>query len=131
MLNVAEKKTPAKTLKLSSKMRTVALDHAVGAPMKDNAPMIDLAPREHNLTLRKGLPAPPRASFGPRVSKYPWNDMQPGDSFFIPGGKITTFYTLTSDARKKHGKNFRAYKLVEDGVEGVGVWCLAEAEGGE
>lgn len=64
---------------------------------------------------------------GGGVSRYPWAAMQPGDMFFVPGGKIETFYTLCSDARKKHGndfKSFKARKYVEDGVEGVGVWCL-------
>lgn len=56
-------------------------------------------------------------------AKYPWTELQPGNSFFIPGAKVETFYTLCSTASKKHGCKFIARKWDgEGGVKGVRVW---------
>jgi hypothetical protein len=58
-------------------------------------------------------------------SKYPWNELDVGDSFFVPGAKVSTFYTLTTGQNKKDpGKRFIARK---DG-EGVRVWRVAVAD---
>jgi hypothetical protein len=77
-----------------------------------------------SFTIRKGVPLPETARRGGGVAKYPWEAMNPGDMFFVPGAKIETFYTLTSTAKKKYRKAFKAAKLTEEGVAGVGVWCL-------
>jgi hypothetical protein len=54
-------------------------------------------------------------------SKYPWNEMDVGDSFFVPGAKVETFYTLTATQNKKDaGRRFIARK-VDDGVR---VWRI-------
>jgi hypothetical protein len=83
-------------------------------------------------TLSKSVPLPARTSAGGKA-KYPWAEMQPGDSFFVEAGKVETFYTLTSTARKKYNAVFIARKAVGDawgqpGVDGVGVWRLATDE---
>lgn len=83
------------------------------------------SPERGPVSIRKGIPMPASRNRG-GVSVYPWSAMEAGDMFFVPNGKIETFYTLTANARKKYGKNFRAARLTEDGVEGVGVWCLEE-----
>ena len=73
--------------------------------------------------LEKDVPMPSRASGGGKP-KYPWSSMEEGDSFFVAGAKIETFYTLTSTARKKYNANFVARKWQEDGVNGVRVWRI-------
>lgn len=84
------------------------------------------------ITVAKGVALPDASRVGGGASKYPWATMVPGDAFFVPGAKIETFYSLISSARKKHGHNFVARKCKGglfgrlDGVDGVGVWCLAK-----
>ena len=38
------------------------------------------------MKIEKGIPITPRKSAG-RKSKYPWGEMEVGDSFFVPGAK--------------------------------------------
>jgi hypothetical protein len=58
-----------------------------------------------------------------RKAKYPWKELTKGQSFFIPGAKVETFYTLCSSASKKHGGKFIARKWDgPNGVAGVRVW---------
>jgi hypothetical protein len=69
----------------------------------------------------KGV-ALPDAKGGGGKAKYPWEALDVGDSFFSPGAKIETFYTLTSAASKKFARKFLARKWDEAGVAGVRVW---------
>lgn len=71
------------------------------------------------ITVQSGIPLPTTAS---RSGKYPWDKMATGDSFFVPGAKVETFYTLTSTASKKYKCRFIARKWHEGTTEGVRVW---------
>lgn len=58
-----------------------------------------------------------------RESKYPWDTLDVGASFFVPGAKVDTFNTLCSSRNKKGEKKYIARKWTgKDGVLGVMVW---------
>jgi hypothetical protein len=67
-----------------------------------------------------------------RESKYPWDKLAKGQSFFTPNAKIDTFNTLVSNRNKKEKKagttvkfTARKFTLKREGqpdVEGVMTW---------
>jgi hypothetical protein len=63
--------------------------------------------------------------------KYPWSKMQPGDSFFVPGGRQTTAdkrpglmvqITVPAAAKRVPGTKWAVRQATENGVNGVRVW---------
>jgi hypothetical protein len=69
-------------------------------------------------TIEKNVAIPAASRTGGGKSKYPWAQMEIGDSFFVPGAKVETFYTLVSAQNKKGDARFICRKI--DG--GVRVW---------
>lgn len=72
--------------------------------------------------IEKNVPIPDRVAG--RAGRYPWDDMEVNDSFFVPGRDAL------SVPKRKDGKKFRSAKRVEkdgDGkdVAGVRVWRVA------
>lgn len=118
MLNVTSTET-TKTAKTGSKPKNRGT-----VTVNTQSPNSVTAQLAGTFAIRKGIPMPASRNNRGGVSKYPWEAMQTGDMFFVPGAKIETFYTATAAARKKYSKTFKAAQLTEDGVEGVGVWCL-------
>ena len=57
-----------------------------------------------------------------KVSKYPWPDMEVGDSFFLPGIKTADFSGAAHSAGLRTGKKFSLRSVTEDGVEGARCW---------
>jgi len=75
-------------------------------------------PREGGpITIEKGIPLPPPT----HVSKYPWSQMQPGDSFFVPNGPKSLFGTCSKRTKDGPHKYTARYVQVR-GVKGVRVW---------
>jgi hypothetical protein len=72
--------------------------------------------REDEIEITKGLPTPHRGR-----SKYPFRDMELGDSFFAPGG---TVIGLHGCARRHRPMRFTCRSVVENGVAGVRVWRI-------
>lgn len=71
--------------------------------------------------IEKGVEIPKitRVGSGGNNRKYPWNEMEIGDSFFVPGANARQFGT-TSQASKRTGKRF-TMRTVEGGVR---VWRI-------
>lgn len=82
------------------------------------------------------IPKASRPSPSPR-RRYPFEDMEVGDMFFIPNKSKNTFTTQTSTAGKLLGRKFvtRLTRMVltedgwepceaddPDGVQGIGCW---------
>ena len=63
--------------------------------------------------IEKAVPVPPKKGGG-RAPKYPYRDLEVGDSFFVPGIKTTG----ASDAGKRLGLKFTQRRV--DG--GMRVW---------
>jgi hypothetical protein len=64
-----------------------------------------------------------RGAGGKGNYKYPWNEMEVGQSFFVPDTTIGRFYSQTRAAAKRYSKKFIARSWVnDDGAEGVRIW---------
>jgi len=76
-----------------------------------------------SIEIEKGIPIPVQ-SVGGRYAKYPWDTMEVGDSFFVPG--ITTVrFSMTSLTKRLKPKKFTARTMVKDSQNGVRVWRTA------
>lgn len=74
------------------------------------------------IRVEKGIPVPPRAH------RYPWHQMEPGDSFFVecpPGVRVSLRQTKVNSAARNDGRRHnRAYCTRREG-DGVRVWRVA------
>ena len=81
----------------------------------------EIFPTENRTTrvieITKGLPTPRG-----RKSKYPFRDMEVGDSFFSPGNSVIGIHGC---ARRHRPMKFTCRSVVEDGVAGIRVWRIA------
>ena len=61
--------------------------------------------------------------------KYPFNELQAGESFFVPltEGHQQYIRSLAWAYGKKHGVKFTCSTLTENGVRGMRVWRLPES----
>lgn len=76
--------------------------------------------------ISSGIPIPPPTAspvFG-RLPKYPWESMEAGDSFFIPGKKMFTAHQSYMKSAKGAGKQFVVRRVKEGGAFGVRVWRM-------
>lgn len=81
---------------------------------KNQAKTIEPTPSE--IAVTPGIPIP---SARWTRSKYPWRDMRPGDSFFVPGERRL----VVTQARKKSiGFTPISRKVVEGNVAGFRYW---------
>lgn len=71
--------------------------------------------------IEKGIKLPP--STRRRTSKYPWDQMKVGDSFFVPG-KPKGLYTAASN----HGVKIAVRPEKKGNQEGVRVWRRPDAK---
>lgn len=69
------------------------------------------------IAITKGLPAPRG-----RKSKYPFRDMELGDSFFAPGSSVIGIHGC---ARRHRPMRFTCRSVVENGIAGIRVWRIA------
>lgn len=76
------------------------------------------------LKIEKNVPIPDAMRFG-KPRKYPFAEMDVGDSFFAPNVGISAMAGSITYASKRHGKKFATRFLTENGVKGVRVWRVA------
>ena len=69
------------------------------------------------IEITKGVPAPRG-----RKSKYPFRDMDVGDSFFAPGSSVIGIHGC---ARRHRPMRFTCRSVVENGIAGIRVWRIA------
>lgn len=70
--------------------------------------------------IEKDVPAPVRERAG-RPTKYPFAQMQPGDSIFMPGAKTAPMSVIAKHKAQNPGQKFATQK--EEG--GMRVWRIA------
>lgn len=70
------------------------------------------------IKIEKKIPIP--SGRGP-YGKYPWSQMEIGDSFLIPGKKVSLVSSTMASAGRRLNKKFTA-RTVEGGVR---VWRIA------
>lgn len=62
------------------------------------------------------------------ASPYPFEALEPGNYIFVPNedGKLEskTLSTIASSQGKRLGKKFTVRTMEEDGVEGIGIFCV-------
>ena len=66
----------------------------------------------------KGIPVPTKSG---RVPKYPWREMEVGDSFFVPGMTAASAAAGCLGAKKATGWTFR-YRTVDGGAR---IWRVS------
>jgi len=71
----------------------------------------------------KNVPIP-EGRWGKRRKKYPFDEMEVGDSFFIHGGKQESITSIMRHWREKLGHKYTTRSVVENGVKGVRVWRI-------
>ena len=69
-----------------------------------------------SIEINKGLPTPRG-----RRSKYPFREMDIGDSFFAPGSSVIGIHGC---ARRHRPMRFTCRTVVENGVGGIRVWRI-------
>ncbi|MEI2419605.1 hypothetical protein V6O07_04980 [Arthrospira platensis SPKY2] len=57
-----------------------------------------------------------------RTSKYPYAQLDVGDSFFVPGTTTKSLGSAAANAAKKLGVVFATRTVTENGVTGVRIW---------
>lgn len=72
------------------------------------------------MTIDKNIPLPPIR----RKNKYPWGNMNVGDSVFVPGKEVRILRPTYSTWGSRHGKRFVGQNLEENGVKGIRVWRI-------
>lgn len=87
-----------------------------------------------------GIPVPDLDLVGSKQLKYPWDEMEVGDCFYVPAHECgsTGKYRKIGDApiratcernKKGDGKHFVAVRIREDGVfVGIRVWRINPPE---
>jgi hypothetical protein len=76
--------------------------------------------REIQMTIKidQNIPFPSVAS------RYPFGEMERGESFFVPNGRTSTI-TTAKHAAKLEGRKFSARAVEEKGIKGVRVWRIS------
>ena len=75
----------------------------------------------NSFTVEDGVPIPDKRQPG-RPSKYPFETMEIGQSFFAPGIKVRK---VGNAARHYRPKRFRCRTVVENGIRGTRCWRVA------
>ncbi len=77
------------------------------------------------IDVQDGVPIP--QSRGRSLRKYPWECLNVGQSFFVPGDKQASIVSAAWGWAKRQspGARFTSRKVVENGVAGVRVWRTA------
>jgi hypothetical protein len=81
--------------------------------------------------IEKGVPVPPIVRKGvTHKTKYPWREMEVGDSFFVPrpdGKDVKIMQTCFSGKKRaaRFGIRTKTRQWTENGVLGIRVWRIA------
>ena len=81
-------------------------------------PQLSIVHQPFSYEIDKGIPIPPKH----HRSKYPFAQMKPGDSFFVPGGKRSTISSAVKDRRKNNPGEEWTYRTKDNGVR---VWRVS------
>lgn len=80
------------------------------------------------------LPKISRSATFQKPAIYPWAHMQPGDSFFVPGGSVgksdkrpgvKTQITAHGAKKKYPGTTWAVRAVTENGINGIRVWRVS------
>lgn len=74
--------------------------------------------------IEKGIPIPEGCGRWGNA-KYPWERMEVGDSFFVPGRAAADMSGARQNAAKRFGRAYGTKNETKDGVRGVRVWRVS------
>ncbi len=74
------------------------------------------------IAVQQGVPVPPRTSAAKGRSRYPFEKMAKGTSFFVPGAKPESLRVLAWRRGVKLGWKFSVRATTEDGQVGARCW---------
>lgn len=77
------------------------------------------------LAIDKDVPLPKHVGSG-REPKYPWREMNAGNSFFVPGRTAQYMARVSWAYTKRHGGKFIGRSVTEGCVHGVRIFCVTE-----
>ena len=70
--------------------------------------------------VERGVPFPEKHHHrGPMYTRRPWDALEVGDSFFVPGGQFNSEHWCAQEAGKRRDGHTFAARVVEGGVR---VW---------
>jgi hypothetical protein len=73
------------------------------------------------IKIDKNVPIPK----GRHNAKYPWKELEVGDSFFIPGKDAKSTSGIKRSAKNSAGIDILTRAVTENGVNGMRVWRFA------
>lgn len=74
------------------------------------------------IKIDKGVPLPePKRG---RKGTYPWDELQVGDSFFVPGKTCNTFGGFLTRLKKAGGIECVIRSVTENDIKGVRIWRI-------
>lgn len=73
-----------------------------------------------NIPVERQVPLPDPST----GTKYPWAEMQVGDSFFVPDRRSPNMSSTAGAAGRRLGRRFTVRAVQEKGRRGVRVWRL-------
>lgn len=121
--------------KLQTALTASGLAAVAGINAAASAPVSEAAKAAPSYQIRKGIPVPAiqGRGFGARVSKYPFEQLELTDSFFVPNVTSKSFASTITTQNKRYGKQepkrqFTCRTDTVDGVAGVSVWRIVPTE---
>lgn len=77
------------------------------------------------ITIQSGVPIPPPQRTRRRKYRYPFQDMQPGDSIFVPGARAAHLHQTARRNTAGTGWRFTTRAVAENGVAGARCWRVS------
>jgi len=111
-------------MSIPSKPKPAPVKNGYSEPASANGQTL-AAPTPYIMLGEIPIPASKRGGFG--QPKYPWSQLQIGQSFFVPGQTVKKFSGLASATARRMQVKFVVRDLVHEGVAGVGVWRVEGA----
>ena len=75
------------------------------------------------IKIDKGVPIPKIDGLG-RHHKYPWHDLNVGDSFFVPNATTRRFCSSVNRIQKTLGISMKCRTVTENDIKGVRIWRI-------
>ena len=106
----------------AKKQEDLELEPVATPPAKE---AVETPVAKSDFKIEKNVPIPPRAG-GRNGSKYPFRQLQVGDSTFVEGKPSKIASALQAAAKLMPKVSFTSRATTEDGKDGVRVWRQAD-----
>lgn len=76
---------------------------------------------DYQYSVDKGVPLPNPRVRGGKLIKYPWDELQVGDSFFVPTGSVKNIQVMRSNCHQRSQRSKHRY-IVREVTGGYRIW---------